>query len=178
MLALKPFIRITILSIILTFLLIYLGIKYHWVDHFKTNSDGSIELSLPDKKIVEPNVNADQANNSNLFDPEIIKNNTSDTVLISMNKEQITEHCINLMSKELKDPLLLELATVNCVMSNHQETFQEKKELSNNLKVKMNKNKLLFNQQCRNTFNQNTQASALEKQLLVGICVSDKLSIN
>jgi len=178
MLALKPFIRISILSIILTSLLIYFGVRYHWGNHFHTKSDVSIELTLSDNKLLNTNINVVVANNSNLFNPEIIKNNKINTLLESMNKEQITEQCINLLSKELKDPLTLELATVNCVVSNHQEIFQNAKELNDDLEVGFNKKKLLFSQQCSNQYKQSQQYSILEKQLLLGICVSDKLNIN
>ena len=163
---------------ILTSLLIYLGVKYHWGDHLKTVPDASIELSIPDKKLTDINIQIVEGNNSNFFDPEIVLNNTDSTLITSMNKEQITEHCINLLSKGLKDPLTLELATVNCVVSNYQPTFQNSKKLNNDLEAGLKKKKLLFNQQCKQQYNQSSQNSMLEKQLLVGICVSDKLNIN
>ena len=163
---------------ILTSLLIYLGVKYHWGDYLKPSLDTSIKLSIPDKIITSVNIQTAEENNSNSFDPEIVKNNTDSTLITSMNKEQITEHCINLLSKGLKDPLTLELTTVNCVVSNYQPTFQNSKKLNNDLEAGLKKKKLLFNQQCKQQYNQSSQNSMLEKQLLVGICVSDKLNIN
>jgi len=178
MLALKPIIRITILSVILTSLLIYLGVKYHWGDHLKINSDASIELSIPDKKDINTNIDVILTKNSNSFNPKIINKNTTNTLLDSMNKEQIAEQCLNLLRKEIKDPLILELATVNCVVSNHQETFQNAKELNDDTELRINKKKQLFNQQCRNKYKQSSQYSILEKQILESICVSDKLNMN
>lgn len=177
MLTLKPFIRITLLSLMLASLLIYLGIQYHWGDKLKETHDTSVELSLPDNKIVSTNDDV-VTDNSNLFNPEIVINNSADTFLSSMNKEQIAEQCLNLLSKELKEPLALELATVNCVMSNHQETFQNSQELNEKLKQEINNKKLLFSQQCKNQLKQTTQYSLLEKQLLLGICISDRFNSN
>ncbi len=138
----------------------------------------SIELSIPDKIITSVNIQTAEENNSNSFNPEIVKNNTDSTLLISMNKGQITEHCINLLSKDLKDDLTLELATVNCVVSNFQQTFQNSRKHNNDLEAGLKKKRLLFNQQCKQQYNQSSQNSMLEKQLLMGICVSDKLNIN
>ena len=100
------------------------------------------------------------------------------SLLDSMNKEQIAEQCLNLLRKEIKDPLILELATVNRVVNNHQETFQNAKELNDDIELRINKKKQLFNQQCRNKYKQSSQYSILEKQILEGICVSDKLNMN
>ena len=178
MLTLKPFIRITILSMILATLLILVGVKYHWGDYLKSNSDSSIKLAIPDEITTNVNIETTVIENSNNYDPEIVKNNTVNKQLSSMNKEQITEQCINLLSRDLKDPLILELATVNCVVSNHQPTFQNSQKLSNELEISLNKKKLLLRKQCNNQYIQNTQYSLLEKKLLVGICISDKLSSN
>ncbi len=163
---------------ILTSLLIYLGVKYHWGDHLKTVPDKSIELSIPDKKISNIQLENIVKNTSNPFDPEIEKNSTDNALLASMKKEQITEQCINLLSRDLTDSLTLELATVNCVVSNHQETFQNSQKMNNELAEEFKNKKLLFSQQCNEQYNKNSQYSQLEKQLLVGICVSDRLSNN
>ena len=92
-----------------------------------------------------------------------------------MNKEQITEHCINLLSQSIKDTLTLELATVNCVVSNFQETFQNIN--SEPVKESINKKRVL-QEQCRLEYNRSPQYSLLEKQLLIGICISDNLNRN
>lgn len=173
MLAFKPFIRITILSLILTLLLIFLGVKYHWGDHLQTDSDTSIVLSIPDNNHIKTKTTLISTNNRNLFEPKIIKGNQNNSLLASMNKEQITEHCINLLSKEIKDSLSLELATVNCVVSNYQETFQNS---NTELAIGINNTKSLFQQQCTHLYNKSSQYSILEKKLLIGICTSDRLN--
>lgn len=173
--AFKPFIRITILSLILTSLLIYLGVKYHWVDHFNKSSGFAIELEIPAKKNIDTN-NLSLDKPKDPFAPDIIQNNTSNAALDSMNKEQITEQCENLLSRELKDPLTLELATVNCVVSNFQETFQNVKVQKNVIEDQLKKKKSIYQRQCNQQFIQSTQYSIIEKQLLIGICVSDKIN--
>ena len=165
---------------ILTTLLIYLGVKYHWGDHFKPVPNGSVELSIPVKDQKFAKKEKIEISTNDQFNPEIEKNITGDTLLTSMNKEQITEQCINLMSKNSTsiDSLSLELATVNCVVSNHQETFQVSHKLSNKLTEKFKSQYLLFKQRCNKQFLQNSSYSSLEKELLIGICVSDRLNTN
>ena len=173
MLVLKPFLRITILSLILAFLLIYLGVKYHWGDHLHVDSNSSIELSIPQKDPIIANVVTTEGEKISSFEPEIVKTNEVNSLLASMNMEQITEHCNNLLSPSINDALTLELAVVNCVVSNFQETFQ-----NGNIELnEINKQKkTLIQEQCRLKYNQNPQYSLLDKQLLIGICVSDNMS--
>lgn len=173
MLVLKPFVRITVLSLILTSLLIYLGVKYHWGDHLKKEPDSSIELSIPQKEPSIKEVVITEGQNVGGFEPEIVKTNELNSLLSSMNKEQITEHCINLLSQSIKDALTLELATVNCVVSNFQEAFQN---ANYELDAESQNKKRQIQEQCRLQYNQSPQYSLLEKQLLIGVCVSDKLS--
>lgn len=174
MLSLKPFIRITFLSIILMSLLIYLGVKYHWGNQFKALEEQSLELKIPNKVV---NENDDDKINKikDSFDLKIINNNPGSTLVSSMNKEQIAEQCINLLSRDINDAMTLELATVNCVASNYQETFQTQN--IKNLSELQNK-KSAFSEQCKRQFNTDTQYTVLEKQLLIGICISDKLNTN
>jgi len=172
MLSLKPFIRITVLSIILMSLLIYLGVKYHWGNQFKVEDQQSLELKIPNK-VVNEDYEIKINETKDLFELEIINNNAGSTLLSSMNKEQIAEQCINLLSRDIKDAIALELATVNCVVSNYQETFQ-----TQNIKntVELQNKKTVFTHQCKHQFGQGSRYSVLEKQLLIGICVSDKLN--
>ena len=122
MVKIKPFFRVTLLSLILSFLLIYLGIKYHWIENFKADTNSKIELTIPEQSTTNTS-----ARNKNTFNPEILQGSTNRSVLESMNKEQIAEQCINLLSENIQDQLSLDLATVNCVMSNYQETIQNNK---------------------------------------------------
>ena len=87
--------------------------------------------------------------------------------------KQITEHCSNLLSQNIKDALTLELATVNCVVSNFQETFQN---INNDSETKNLSKKRSVQEQCRLQYNKSPQYSLLEKQLLIGICISDALN--
>lgn len=174
MTAFKPFVRITILSIILTFLLIFLGVKYHWGDHFRAKPPVTIELNIPDKRDSKKNNNEVVRIDLNSFDPDIVQGSSSSSLIDSMNKEQITEHCINFFSKELKDPLTLELATVNCVVSNFQETFQNQNVQDKQFEVEAKTKNLLLKQECAREYIQNTKYTTIEKQLMIGVCVSDR----
>lgn len=169
----KPFIRVTILSAILALLLIYLGINYHWGDYLKSAPKPSTVLPIPEQtKIIETTDSNDSVVDS--YNPEII-DSKGNALLDSMNKEQITEHCTNLLRKEIKDQITLELATVNCVMSNYQETFQNTITSEDALNSKQ-KRELVLKRQCRQQLGQPNQYSQVHRELLIGICVSDQMN--
>ncbi len=172
----KPFVRVTILSAILAGLLIYLGINYHWGNYLNIPEKQPSVLALPNQG--EPDKNDDTSTTTQLsnvvYDPKIIEAEHSNSLLDSMNKEQITEHCINLLSEEISDSTMLELATVNCVMSNYQETFQNTKTEAELKAIQLKR--LNLKQQCQRNFVQNTNQSLIHKDLLIGICVSDRLN--
>jgi len=172
MLSLKPFIRIIALSMILTSLLIYLGVKYHWGNQFNISEEHSLELKIP-IKVVTDNSDINVNKTKNPYAPEIINNNVESTLISSMNKEQIAEQCINLLSKDIKDNIALELATVYCVVSNYQETYQTENSQNS---AELQRMKVVFSKECKDQFNQSNQYSLVEKQLLIGICISDKLN--
>lgn len=174
----KPFLRVTILSMILAFLLIYLGINYHWGDFLKTTPATSSVLPIPEKiesTLTTFDVNQSDSSTEYNFNPEIIDTGKSNSILESMNKEQMAEHCTKLLSKQIIDPLTLELATVNCVMSNFEETYQNSNNLDDKATLVTQKN-IELNKQCSADYNQGIKYSAIEKELLIGICVSDRLN--
>lgn len=175
-------IRVTILSAILASLLIYLGINYHWGDYLKPTPKPSTVLLLPEKTDVEKTdvdnsetITQTSETKNPTYNPEIINTNNENPLLDSMNKEQITEHCTNLLSTEIKEPITLELATVNCVMSNYQETFQNSKTVDNDVKRVQHK-RLSLKNQCAREYIQSPNHSLIHRELLIGICVSDRLN--
>lgn len=173
--SLKPFVRITILSTILACLLIYLGIKYHWGDHLKTDKPVVIELSIPKKSAQQENTLTTEVKTINTNEFNIIKDGETSTLISSMNKEQIAEQCIKLLSRTISDKLALELATVNCVVSNYQETFQDNTITDEQAKIAKSK-KTILRKQCQQQYLPQKTYSAIESQLLIGMCVSDRFN--
>lgn len=175
--SLRPFVRVTLLSAILAALLIYLGINYHWGDYLKPTPETPVVLAIPEKDNENQlaSLNSSLVNPPTQFSPQIVAPNNGNDLLDSMNKEQITEHCTNLLSNEIKEPLTLELATVNCVMSNYQETFQQEATIENTSKASQ-QNRLILKQQCTNNYAQDSNYSLIHRELLIGICVSDRLT--
>lgn len=173
---LKPFVRISVLSIILTFLLISLGVKYHWGDYFKKGPSASMELNIPDENKSAKNINAIEVKGANSYLPELVQESNSSSLIDSMNKEQITEHCINFLSRDIKNPLNLELASVNCVLSNFQETFQILNIKDKQSEVELTKKRLLLEQECVRSLIPNSKNTSIENQLAIGMCISDKLN--
>jgi len=172
----KPFVRVTILSIILAFLLIYLGLNYHWGDYLKTEPKPSNVLPIPEKTQSDTETqNGLTETSENNFDPKILADKNNHSLLDSMNMDQIKGHCSNLLNKQISDPVTLELATVNCVMSNFQETFQNSEKLDDEIIITLPK-EIELTKQCTRQFIQNKQYSLIEKELLIGICISDGMN--
>jgi len=172
----KPFVRVTVLSAILASLLIYLGINYHWGNYLKPPPEQSSVLLLPDQN----KTNSDDTNVIAAkfpkpdYDPKIIEVDSSNSLIDSMNKAQITEHCVDLLSGEISDESVLELATVNCVMSNFQETFQNTK--TEEVLKALKKKRLNFKKQCNREYRHNPNQPQIHTELLIGICVSDRIN--
>lgn len=159
---------------ILASLIIYLGIKYHWSDYLKADKSSNIS-SLEIPPISTNSNNKPDFNNKNLlepetFTPEIIPLAEDNDLISSMNKDQVELHCKSLLSKSIKNSDQLNLAIVNCIVSNYQESLQTINDMSYIQK------KEKFGQACQQQFVSNNNYSNLEKQLLVGICISDRLT--
>lgn len=179
---LKPFIRVSILSCLLALALIALGIKYHWGDYLKEKPQASAELKLPIPSDSDNDANtkgsalADQTEViEGGFSPEIVESTQNESVLDSMTKEQINAACLDLLGNQISDPLMLELASVNCVMSNYEETYQETPERTQSTQQAL-KNKALIKQQCQSQVDSYSHSSPIHRELLIGICVSDKVN--
>lgn len=191
---LKPLLRTIILASILFFLLVYLGIKYHWGDAIKkiiSNQQTQIELKIP--KVEEPKVNPTIINhkvdevgegaglpeNINIFQPEIIKNTPATSVVDAMTKDQIALQCQQLYYQVLgmDEDINAELLIGNCVVSNYQEPFE------NSIKTpQIIQNEQHLKVKAINTCRQkllrpeNESFSGIEIQLLIGVCVSNQMT--
>ena len=122
MLFLKPIFRTVLLSMILASLIIYLGIKYHWSDYLKANKSSIVSsLDIPpisNNSINDPDINNPILVKSELFTPEIIPLSQNDDLISSMYKDQVELHCKSLLRKSIKNSDQLNLAVVNCSVSN------------------------------------------------------------
>lgn len=174
MLLLKPIFRTIVLSIILASLVIYLGIKYHWSDYlkeYKSNNISSLKIP-PQTNIINQNTIDENKNfgQEEIFTPDIMPVKQQDNLISSMNKDQVTYHCKSLLSKTIQNTDQLSLAMVNCIVSNYQETLQTINDSSYLQKKQM------IHKGCQKQFSHDRRYSSIEKQLLVGICTSDRLS--
>ena len=123
MLFLKPFIRTIILATILFFLLVYLGMKYHWVENFNSKTN-KIALSIPDQSALMGEFdNVKLEGDSKGFQPSLIqrKEPKVSAQLADMTKRQVVKHCQQLFRKTAMDRGLRELVVVDCVVSLYRE---------------------------------------------------------
>lgn len=181
------------LASILFFLLVYLGMKYHWGDTIKKlDSTQQIELKLPEMKMppfnsTTPRIMDDGLGDATVFSketkkfqPAIINNPPALSMVDGMTKEQITLQCRKLYHQSLgisNDPNSA-LLIGNCVVNNYQEPFQNNSVRTAKMIEKNKHVKLRAINLCRQRIihTQNNGFSGIEKQLLVGICVSNQIS--
>ncbi len=174
MLSLKPIFRTIVLSMILALLIIYLGIKYHWIDYLKVDKSNNISsLEIPpktDNKNNIPTVNNLTLAPSDEYIPQILSVKKQDNLISSMNKIQVAQNCQSLLSKSIQNSDQLNLAVVNCIVSNYQETHQAFHDSSYLQKKEQ------LREVCQKQLDRNFGYTNIEKQLLIGICTSDRLT--
>jgi hypothetical protein len=177
----KPVVLTLLFAILLFSVLVVLGVKYHW-SGFSFNSDTGIqELTIPEEKergTFKPVENsAVDDDTSEVFTPEILNANSNiNSLLESMTKQQINQSCQVLMNKVRVNDPTVDLAILNCVVSNFQETFQDNSNQEKNNEeqlLDMSEKEFEVKQQCiqENMFLEGFDL--LQKQLLTGICISD-----
>jgi len=162
---------------ILALLIIYLGIKYHWSDYLKPNKSKNIStLEIPaisnniTSKINKTNFNNHNLIEAEIFKPEIIHLSQNNDLISSMNKDQVELHCKTLLRKSITNNEQLNLAVINCIVSNYQESLQTINDTS------YLKKKEKLRQTCQKQFVDTRNYSNIEKQLIIGICTSDRLT--
>ena len=174
MLFLKPFIRTIILAAILFFLLIYLGMKYHWVEIFH-NKTNKIELNIPTQSAVNgERDNVKVEGSAKEFQPSLIQGQEQQATafLADMTKGQIAERCQQLYRKTAMSKDLMDLAVGDCVVSIYREKISLGSTQNRQIQIKRQN----ATQQCQRTMSQTKVSNDIERQLLVGICVSDTLN--
>ena len=174
--SLKSFIKTALISIILFFALVFLGMKYHWIGFFQAGDNQDVTLSIPDLPVSPELANngVEEEKIEGDFQPEIIQTLSSDSLIENMTKNQVEENCQQLY-KEETDELLLELAVGNCVLSNFNDPYQELSEergAASNNRQKQTQKKNVINT-CSQKVDEISYSNEIERQLLVGICVSD-----
>lgn len=182
----KPVVFTILFAIFLFTVLVLLGIKYHWTG-FSFKPDSAVkELSIPEEKI-KPTINVAENNSKpvvedEVFTPEILNGNSKiDSLVVSMTKQQINQNCHLLMNKMMPSDPNVDLATLNCVVSNFQEVFEDNNYSVNNNQensnddqiIELSKQEIDIKEQCIKENMYLEGFSLLQKQLLTGLCISD-----
>ncbi len=173
---LKPFFKVLFLSSTIFFVVVILGMKYHWGKALERKGQTTV-LEIPDEKI--KTVSTYSVDNvTDQFQPEIIRTKyPTSSPLQDLSKEQINHFCKALFNKENLQEVSLLIG--NCVVSNYQEPLRDLAQNSavstvNRQKLSLKKN---VTRDCEIKNNQmNNARSNIEQKLLIGICVSNTLS--
>jgi len=181
---LSPLIKTLLVSTLLFFILVFLGMKYHWIG-FNHNAK-NIKLNIPkDTPVLGPVEQAKLSQDNDLssafnlepnteerrFQPQIIQRARPSSLVINMTKVQVVESCRQLLKKKIVNTDLLAVAVGNCVISNYRDSIIDIKGEEEVSSIKSNVLKA-----CQHSVGVNGDYSnEIERQLLLGICVSGKL---
>jgi len=174
----KQIIVFTLVSSLLFLMLVYLGMQYHWVDILKPSNSDQTVLPIPPIKTSVKKLNSsnDEEGLKTLphFTPMIIPTDPSKSLLATLTKDDISQHCLNLFNKSHKTRDAQDLFIADCVLSNFKEpvqVYQEDKTSSQN-QIEQN-----IKKKCQTSLGSDTnKLSIVEKELLVGMCISNSLS--
>ena len=175
----KPVVKTSLLAALFFLVIVSLGIKYHWVEKIRP-SEQQKEIPIP--IVVEENQSVQNGGGAepvkeNEFEPEVITDVDYADVLAKMDKTQIQEACTELYTQTEQDPILKELAIGDCVVSNFSDSENEQISRSkNNRQIQtLRKNATLS---CWKELQLGgSDYSQLEQQLLIGVCVANRLSL-
>ncbi len=178
---LKPVVKTSLLAALFFLVVVSLGIKYHWVEKMRP-SEQQKEIPIPVAKEANQSVLAVDDTDpvkgkENEFEPEMITDVDYADVVANMDKTQILEACTELYTQTEHDPVLKELAIGDCVVSNYSESEDGGITRSkNNRQVQtLRKNATLA---CWKELQLGgSEFSQLEQQLLIGVCVANRLSL-
>lgn len=114
------------------------------------------------------------------FQPEILKNTIATSLIDAMTKDQIALECQQLYNQSLGmlDDPSVDLLIGNCVVSNYQEPFEDNGIKTPQMIQQEEQRKLKAVYNCRYQILQSgdNELTDIQKQLLIGICVSNQLS--
>jgi hypothetical protein len=179
---LKPLLKTILIASLLFFVLVYLGMKYHWIGFTADDKDKNLELVIPQQsKVLEKNsssgelLSQDQDGEEN-FQPQIIQTIKSSTLLSNMTKTQVKEGCLQLLKRTIIDNGTLELAVGDCVLSNYRdpiiETHNEEGVVKSTKSRQAQIRRESVVERCKQQLNSKNHINEVEKQLFFGVCVS------
>lgn len=121
----------TLLSVMVFFLLVFLGMKYHWVEVFNKSSQQLTELTIPqvsekDAFASDPQIVSTAVDSYSKTDKtEIIETDKSSSPLANMTKQQVLEYCQKRFKTQGFSEDAIIVAVGNCVVNNYQEPYEE-----------------------------------------------------
>ena len=127
-----------LLSTVVFLSVVFLGMKYHWVEAFTEGNKQFTELKIPESSgegqalsnstgIVLPTMDKTMDNGARTEVTEIIENRSNRSPLANMTKKQVLEYCQNRFKTQGFSDDAIIVAVGNCVVTNYQEPYQEAK---------------------------------------------------
>jgi len=168
----KPFFKTLLLSSLIFGLIVIFGMKYHWVDYLKSEDKENIELTLPQHSVPKL-LPQDGVADKNDFQLEIVRSERP-PITAKMTKAQIIAGCQQLYRKMgMQKNEFIDVLIGDCVVSNYQKAIQNTSQFTT---VEKEQQQLLIKKVCHQKVSKHTHLSSIDKQLLLGVCVSDGIN--
>ena len=175
----KQIILFSLISSLLFLMLVYLGMHYHWVDVLNSNDNDQTILPIPP---IQPSANKLNSSSDEEgvgqtlphFKPVIIPADQNKSLLATLTKGQISQHCLSIFNKLHNTRDTQELFIADCVLSNYKEPIQTYQEDQTSAQNQLDQS---IRKKCQMSSGSNTdKLSFVEKELLVGMCLSNSAS--
>lgn len=165
----KNLLRTILLSILLFLILVFLGVKYHWVNLLNNKANHqNLTLKIPENTNT-PISNIQTPQEKQEFKAQLMQGVHNDSQVAKMTKVQIIQQCEYLANQIKSDDLQKELFIGDCVVSNYNETIQD----ADTIKVVPQDVKQLCFQQSKSS---GYNLQPLEFELLQGICIANEIN--
>ena len=116
-----------IISMILFFGIVSMGMKYHWVDKINSGDTQNVSLEIPQKAASDAQTQHNKTTQSLDFQPVVLQHDSNNThsYFSMMTKQQVIDYCTAQVQKSTLANEQMTLAIGDCVVTRYQDPYQE-----------------------------------------------------
>lgn len=117
-----------IISMILFFGMVSMGMKYHWVDKINNNNNTqNVDLKIPQQVVNDEQTTHFQSKQPLDFKPVVLQHdlNNNHSSFSTMTKQQVIDYCTAHVQKSTLANEQMTLAIGDCVVTRYQDPYQE-----------------------------------------------------
>jgi len=119
-----------VISMILFFGIVSMGMKYDWIDKFNSSDKQEVVLEIPQQTetywVDDAHKLPIQSNYTLDFQPVVLKHDKNNlSVFSSMTKQQVIDYCTAQFQKSKQPNQQMALAIGDCVVTRYQDPYQK-----------------------------------------------------